>query len=132
MSTYPIADMLTRVRNALKAEHAVVQMPSSKMKHQIARVLTEEKFIRGYKIVESENKKRDLYLFLRYNRENKPVIKGMRVISKPSRRHYVDLDTIPRVRNGLGVAILSTSKGILTDKQARMLRVGGEVICHVW
>ncbi|MBN2541679.1 30S ribosomal protein S8 [bacterium] len=132
MSTYPISDMLTRIRNALTAEHSVLEMPSSKMKHQIARVLTEEKFIRGYKIVETPSKKRKLYLFLRYNRLNKPVIKGLRVISKPSRRHYVGLDSIPRVRNGLGVAILSTSKGILTDKQARMLRVGGEVICHVW
>ncbi|MBN1754680.1 30S ribosomal protein S8 [bacterium] len=132
MNNFPIADMLTRIRNALKAEQRVVEMPSSKMKHQIARVLTEEKFIKGYRIVDIGQNKRNLQVFLRYNKQNDPVVKGLRIVSKPSRRMYVSLDEIPRVRNGLGVAVLSTSKGVLTDKQAKMLRVGGELVCYVW
>ena len=131
MMTDPIADMLTRIRNGILAQKKMVSMPSSKMRHNIARILTEEKFIRGYKIVSSQGPQPTLKVYLRYN-EGNAVLKGIQRISKPGCRVYARLDGLPRVRGGLGIAILSTSKGILTDRQAKMLGVGGEVLCYVW
>ncbi len=131
MMTDPISDMLTRVRNGIIAKKKNVGMPSSKMKHNIARILTEEKLIRGYKIVPTTGPRPELRLYLSY-KDGQPVVRGIKRISKPGRRVYVKLDKLPRVRNGLGVAILSTSKGVLTGRQARMLGVGGEVLCYIW
>jgi len=131
MMTDPIADMLTRIRNGVTANLKMVDMPSSKMRHNLARILTEEKFIRGYKIIPSGGPSPTLKVYLRYN-EQDSVLKGIKRVSKPGRRVYAQLDKLPRVRGGLGVAILSTSKGILTDRQAKMLGVGGEVLCYVW
>ncbi len=132
MLTDPIADMLTRIRNAVKAGHKVVEIPASGTKQQIARILTEEKFISGYKLIALPGNKRKLRLYLRYREEGAPVLKGLRRISKPGRRIYVDKTSIPVVRSGIGIAIISSSKGIITDKQARMLGVGGELLCEVW
>ncbi len=131
MMTDPIADMLTRIRNGVMANKKVVAMPSSKMRHNLVRVLTEEKFVRGYKIVPSDGPSPTLKVYLKYN-EGESVLKGIQRVSKPGRRVYAKLDKLPRVRGGLGVAILSTSKGVLTDRQAKMLGVGGEVLCYVW
>jgi small subunit ribosomal protein S8 len=131
MMTDPIADMLTRIRNGVMARKKMVDMPTSKMRHNIARILTQENFIRGYKIVATDSPSAALKVYLRYN-EGEPVLKGIERISKPGRRVYANLEKLPRVRGGLGLAILSTSKGILTDRQAKMLGVGGEVICYVW
>lgn len=131
MMTDPIADMLTRVRNGLMVGKTSVSMPSSKMKHQIARILTQENYIKGYRIAPIDKVKKVLTVYLRYNKD-KPVVKGMERISKPGRRVYVKKSDIPRPRGGLGTAILSTPKGVLTDRQARMVGVGGEVICYIW
>ncbi len=131
MMTDPIADMLTRIRNGVMVYKKSIDLPSSKMRHNLARILTEEKFIRGYKIVSTGKPSPTLKVYLRYN-EGKPVLKGIQRVSRPGRRVYAKLDKLPRVRGGLGVAILSTSKGVLTDRQAKMLGVGGEVLCYVW
>ena len=136
--TDPIADMLTRIRNALSAEHDVLQLPASKIKVKIAEILKEEGFIQEYSLVElpqERNKSKSfqyLQLSLRYDQSSKPVVRGLQRVSKPSRRQYVGCDNIPRVRNGLGIAILTTSKGVMTDKKARTEGVGGEVLCYVW
>ena len=129
--TDPIADMLTRIRNALMAKHEQVEMPSSKLKLEIARILKAEGYIKNFKIIQ-EGKKEYLRIFLKYDEEKKPAIVGLERVSKPGRRVYVGVEGIPSVRRGLGIAILSTSKGVLTDQQARKMRVGGEVICKVW
>jgi len=132
MLTDPIADMLTRIRNAVKARLHVVELPSSTLKQQIARILTEERFISGYKVLGYPSGKRTLRLYLKYNETGQPTIKGLQRVSKPGRRVYAKKDEIPTVRAGIGIAILSTSKGVITDKQAKMLGVGGELICKVW
>jgi len=131
MMTDPIADMLTRIRNGVIAGKKTVSMPSSKIRHNLARILTEEKFIRGYKILPTDTPSKELKVYLRYN-DGESVLKGITRISKPGKRVYAKLTKLPRVRGGLGIAILSTSKGVLTDRQAKMLGVGGEVLCYVW
>ncbi|HBS10898.1 MAG TPA: 30S ribosomal protein S8 [Firmicutes bacterium] len=127
----PIADMLTRIRNANLTNHESVSMPSSKMKVSIAKILLDEGFIKSYKEVEVEGKK-NLTITLKYGADNVRVITGLRRISKPGLRVTVDSRHIPSVLRGLGIAIISTSKGLLTDKACRQLHVGGEVICYVW
>ena len=127
----PIADMLTRVRNAYMASLDTVDIPQSKMKAEIARILKREGYIRDY-TTEAEDGKRVLRVYLKYSMDQEPVIRGIKRISKPSLRRYVDTTTIPRVLGGLGVAILSTSSGLLTDREARKRHVGGEVLCYVW
>ena len=127
----PTADMLARIRNAQMRFHPVVRMPHSRMKQQIARILTEEGFIRGYRVIALDENKKILKLYLKYV-NNKPAIRGLVRISKPGRGVYTKLSTMPSVRGGLGIAILSTPRGILTDKQARLLHLGGEVLCHIW
>ena len=129
--TDPIADMLTRVRNANQMRHETVEMPSSKIKREIAEVLKREGFIKGAEYVE-DNKQGILRLSLKYGKETERVITGLKRISKPGLRVYVGSSEVPRVLNGLGIAIISTSKGILTDKEARKEQVGGEVIAYVW
>lgn len=131
MMTDPIADMLTRIRNGFLANKKVVEMPTSKIRHNIARILTQENYIRGYKIVPTDGPTPTLKVYLKYD-NGKSVLKGVERVSKPGRRIYAKNEKLPRVMGGLGVAILSTSKGILTDRQAKMLGVGGEVICYVW
>ncbi|HWP34298.1 MAG TPA: 30S ribosomal protein S8 [Thermodesulfobacteriota bacterium] len=132
MLTDPIADMLTRIRNASRARHETVDMPSSRLKERIAEVLKEEGYIKGYRTIPEGGNKVTLRIFLKYTAGNESVIAGLRRVSRPGVRVYVRRDQIPRVRNGLGISILSTSKGIVTDRVARRERVGGELLCMVW
>lgn len=127
----PLADMLTRIRNAGMVGHEKVMVPLSKIKQGMAEILKQEGFIDAYEIVE-DNKQGMLKITLRYDENNVRVISGIRRKSKPGRRLYVKYDQIPKVMSGLGVAILSTSKGVMTDKQARSQQVGGELLCEVW
>ncbi|MFT4902404.1 MAG: small subunit ribosomal protein S8 [Thalassomonas sp.] len=133
MFTDPIADYLTRVRNAQMAGHKVVEIPASNMKKAITKILHEKGYILNFKFEETENNQGNIKVALKYNMQTKlPAIKKITRISKPGLRKYADSKTLPRVINGLGIAILSTSKGVITDKEARNLNVGGEVICHVY
>lgn len=129
--TDPIADMLTRIRNASSVKHESVDIPSSKLKVEIARILKDEGFIREYKVIE-DGKQGILRIYLKYTPQKDQVIQGLKRISKPGLRVYANKDEVPRVLGGLGIAILSTSKGVITDKTARQEGVGGEVICYVW
>lgn len=129
--TDPIADMLTRIRNANMVKHETVDVPASNMKKELARILLEEGFIRGYDVIE-DGKQGIIRIQLKYGQTGERVISGLKRISKPGMRVYADKHEVPRVLNGLGISIISTSKGILTDKQARNAGVGGEVICYVW
>ncbi len=128
----PIADMLTRIRNAHRAGLEKVQMPYSTLKGELARVLKKEGFISDY-VTEGHGGKKDLCVYLRYHGpEQAPVIRGLRRISKPGLRRYVSAKSIPRVVGGMGVAVLSTSKGVMSDREARAAKTGGEVLCYVW
>jgi len=129
--TDPIADMLTRIRNANVVKHETVDVPASNIKKEIVRILLEEGFVRGYDVIEDE-KQGIIRIQLKYGQTGERVISGLKRISKPGMRVYADKHEVPRVLNGLGISIISTSKGILTDKQARKENVGGEVICYVW
>jgi small subunit ribosomal protein S8 len=129
--TDPIADMLTRIRNANTVKHETVDVPASNIKKEIVRILLEEGFVRGYDVIEDE-KQGIIRIQLKYGQTGERVISGLKRISKPGMRVYADKHEVPRVLNGLGISIISTSKGILTDKQARKENVGGEVICYVW
>lgn len=129
--TDPIADMLTRVRNALTAGKEKVDIPASAVKEGIARILRDEGFIINYRIME-DSKQGIIRITLKYSDSEVPAIENLQRISRPGRRVYVGIDEIPRVLNGLGIAILSTSRGILTDKDSRAQKVGGEVLCYVW
>ncbi len=126
----PIADLLTRIRNASNAKHERVDVPASKMKNEIARLLKEGGYVKNFKVID-DKKQGILRIYLKYDEENKGIL-NVRRISRPGRRVYVDSLHIPKVLNGLGISILSTSKGILTDKEARKSNVGGEVLCYVW
>ncbi len=128
--TDPIADFLTRIRNAVKARKKFVDIPSSKMKINLAEILKNNKFIRDFNVIE-DNKQNILRIHLQYI-NGTPSITGIKRISTPGLHLYIGKDDLPKVLNGLGIAIVSTSKGLLTDKQARKEEVGGEVICHVW
>ncbi|SHO44946.1 30S ribosomal protein S8 [Desulfopila aestuarii] len=127
----PLADMLTRIRNAVMAKFEVVVMPASKTKANIAKVLKEEGFISDYQ-VSQEGVQGTLTITLKYGPNKEPVINGIKRISKPGLRKYAKAGAIPKVLSGLGVSIISTSKGIITDKSARTLNTGGEIICEVW
>ena len=132
MTSDPIADMLTRIRNANTAKHDTVDVPASKMKIAIADILVDEGYIAKYDLVEDGSFK-TLHITLKYGVDkNEKVISGIKRISKPGLRVYANTEDIPRVLGGLGIAILSTNKGVVTDKEARKLGVGGEVICFVW
>ena len=132
MFTDPLADMLTRMRNAIKAKFDKADIPSSRLKVSVANLLKREGYIKDFKIISSNNNKKVLRVFLRYDEHHQPVITGMKRVSKPSLRVYARKDNIPSVMSGLGLAILSTSKGIMTDREARDLHIGGEVLCFVW
>ena len=127
----PIADMLTRIRNAIMASYEAVDIPNSKLKVNLAKILKSEGFIKNYKIV-ADRRQGILRVFLKYDESGESVIDGLKRVSKPSRRVYTRSDRIPKVLNGYGVNILSTSKGLMTDKQARKDGVGGEILCSVW
>lgn len=131
MMTDPIADMLTRVRNAFRAKKSYVDIPASKVKAHIARIMLEGGYLRNVKYID-DGLQGMLRVYLRYDEHNESIIEGIRRISVPSRRVYVDKTNIPRVMGGYGTAIISTSKGVLTDKECRALGVGGEVLCHIW
>lgn len=126
----PIADMLTRIRNAINARHMKVPMPSSKLKVRVAEVLKQEGFVEDFDVQQANLP--TLTIQLRYDRNRDPVITGLKRVSRPGLRQFVRADSIPTVRNGLGVAILSTSKGVLTDREARRQGIGGELMCTVW
>ena len=131
--TDPIADLLTRIRNAILAGHKIVEAPTSNLKKEIARILFEKGYILGYKVVDGEGTVKTLKIALKYNPKNKkPAIKSIQRISRPGLRRYVGVDEMPRVLNGLGVAIISTSKGLMTDKEAKKENIGGEVLCYVY
>jgi small subunit ribosomal protein S8 len=125
----PIADMMTRIRNAAQAKHTNVRVPVSKVKLEIAKILHEQGYIRGFQLV---GKGRDVRIRLKYDAHREPVVRGIKRVSKPGRRVYVGKDGLPRVLGGLGVAIISTSEGIMTDREARHRGVGGEVVGYVW
>lgn len=129
--TDPIADMLTRIRNANSVKHDTVDVPASSIKKELARILLEEGFVRGYDVIE-DGKQGIIRIQLKYGQEGERVISGIKRISKPGMRIYANSEELPKVLNGLGIAVISTSNGILTDKQARQKNVGGEVICYVW
>ena len=129
--TDPIADMLTRIRNANTVKHETVDVPASNIKKEIVRILLEEGFVRGYDVIEDE-KQGIIRIQLKYGQAGERVIQGIKRISKPGMRVYTNSYEIPKVLNGLGIAILSTSKGIMADKEARQQQVGGEVLAYIW
>ncbi len=130
--TDPIADMLTRIRNGLGAKHETVNVPASKMKIEIARILKEEGYITSYKVEGDKAKDKMIVIELKYGNNNQKVITGLKRISKPGLRVYAKNDSVPRVLNGLGTAIISTSHGLMTDRDARKNGFGGEVIAYIW
>ena len=130
--TDPIADMLTRIRNANAMRYTKVEVPVSKVKLEIARILKDEGFISGFEIDKREKEDDMIILSLKYGNKKERVITGLKRISKPGLRVYAKVDEVPRVLNGLGIAIISTSKGIMTDKKAREEQVGGEVLAYIW
>ena len=130
--TDPVADMLTRVRNAANAGHDTVSMPTSKLKMEIARLLRDEGYISKIEVVDTEKPTPTLKITLKYGTRRQPVFRGLKRSSTPGRRVYVGWQEVPRVQGGLGVAILTTSRGVITGRQARAERVGGELLCLVW
>jgi small subunit ribosomal protein S8 len=136
--TDPIADMLTRIRNAVTARHARVEMPASKLKAEIARILQDEGYIAGFKMVEtpasrtSKASRQQIRLFLKYGASGDKAISGLERVSRPGRRVYANRDEVPAVLGGLGVSILTTSRGVMTGQAAKKAGVGGEILCNVW
>lgn len=129
--TDPIADFLTRIRNANMAKHESLEVPASKIKRDIAEILKNEGFVRDVEYID-DDKQGIIRVFLKYGKGNERVISGIRRISKPGLRSYVKADAVPKVLNGLGIVILSTSEGVITDKEARAKKIGGEVIAYIW
>jgi len=129
--TDPIADYLTRIRNANMVKHESLDIPASNIKKSMSEILKNEGFIKDYEVIE-DNKQNVIRVFLKYGKDQQRVITGLKRISRPGLRSYVDSDNVPKVLNGLGSAILSTSKGVITDKEARAQHVGGEVIAYIW
>ncbi|MBP7738030.1 MAG: 30S ribosomal protein S8 [Spirochaetes bacterium] len=128
--TDPIADMLTRIRNAVKAGHLIVDVPSSKMKVSIAKILKDEGFIKNYKL-NDDNRQKILRIYLKYSEENQPAILNLTRISKPGRRVYIKAEELIPIYNNIGIWIISTSKGIITNKTAKKMNVGGEILCEI-
>ena len=131
MMTDPIADMLTRLRNAIKARSEHVDIPASRIKAQIAKIFLDGGYVRNVKYID-DGLQGGLRIYIKYNQNSISAIEGIKRVSVPSRRVYVNKDTIPRVMGGYGTAIISTSKGVMTDKDCRSLGIGGEVLCHIW
>jgi len=129
--TDPIADLLTRIRNASSAKHPTVEIPASNIKKSISKILVDEGYIKGMQIIE-DSKQGIIKITLKYGEDRSPAISGLRRVSKPGLRIYTDCENMPRVLRGLGIAIVSTPKGVMTDKEAKDLKVGGEVLCYVY
>ena len=129
--TDPIADYLTRLRNALHAQHKYVDIPASNMKRKISRILVEQGYINKYILID-DGKQGIIRVWPKYDRDNNPVIHKIIRVSKPGRRHYVNVDSLPRVMNNLGIAILTTPSGVVTAMEAKRQNVGGEVLCYIW
>jgi small subunit ribosomal protein S8 len=129
--TDPIADFLTRIRNGLQAKHRFVDIPSSNLKKRMAHILYEQKYIKNYIIID-DAKQGLIRVFLSYDITGRPIISELRRASKPGRRNYVDTNNLPRVKNNMGIAILSTSRGVMTEREAKRQKIGGEVLCYVW
>ncbi len=129
--TDPIADMLTRIRNAQRASHELVNIPSSKLKINVAKVLKSEGYIKNFRII-SDGQHRFIRIFLKYDKEGVAIIEGIKRVSKPGCRVYAGNDEVPKVLNGYGISILSTSKGLMTGNEAKKIGVGGEILCSVW
>jgi len=129
--TDPIADMLTRIRNAGHARFDKVDIPASRMKISLARIFKDEGFIKNYKVIK-DNRQGILRVYLKYADQQQALIQGIRRVSKPGRRVYAGSEELPKVQGGLGVAVISTSKGVVSDRQARKMHVGGEVLCEIW
>ena len=133
MNTDPIADMLTRIRNANMAALTEVEMPSSKLKAELAKLLKSEGYVEDYAVIQKENSNfKTLKISLKYDEKSKPVISNLKRVSRPGLRNYCKAKDIPQVLGGMGIAIISTSKGLLTDRKARKENVGGEILCYVW
>jgi small subunit ribosomal protein S8 len=132
MQTDPVADMLTRIRNATRARHARVEVPSSKLKIEIARVLKEEGYISTYKVVDESKTRKSLRVFLKYTPDKQSVITDLRRVSRPGSRRYVAVTEIRGVVGGLGISILTTPRGLMTGRSARKANVGGEILCEIW
>ncbi len=132
MNTDPVADLLTRIRNAARARHARVDVPASKLKIEIARILKEEGYISTYKVVDETKACKTLRVFLKYTPDKRSVITGLRRVSRPGSRNYVGASEIRGVVGGLGISVLTTPRGVMTGRAARKARVGGEVLCEVW
>ena len=132
MNTDPVADLLTRIRNAASARHARVDVPASKLKIEIARILKEEGYISTYKVVDETKARKTLRVFLKYTPDKRSVITGLRRVSRPGSRNYVGASEIRGVVGGLGISVLTTPRGVMTGRAARKARVGGEVLCEVW
>ncbi len=132
MNTDPVADLLTRIRNAARARHARVDVPASKLKIEIARILKEEGYISAYKVVDETKARKTLRVFLKYTPDKRSVITGLRRVSRPGSRNYVGASEIRGVVGGLGISVLTTPRGVMTGRAARKARVGGEVLCEVW
>ncbi|HET9888721.1 MAG TPA: 30S ribosomal protein S8 [bacterium] len=128
----PIADMLTRIRNAASARHKRVDVPASKLKLEIARILLKERFIANYKFLSEGNPQGTIRVYLKYTPDEEPVITGMERVSKPGLRRYCGSEEVPRVLGGMGVSILSTSRGVMTGREAKRTGVGGEILCNIW
>jgi small subunit ribosomal protein S8 len=129
--TDPVADLLTRIRNASRAGHEMVEIPGSRLKLEIVKILAQEKFIRGYQFI-SDDKQGIIRVYLRYGPRREPVLNQLQRVSKPGLRVYAGAGEVPRPMNGMGIAILSTSRGLLPDREARRQHIGGEVLCYVW
>jgi small subunit ribosomal protein S8 len=131
--TDPLADMFTRIRNASHARHDLVEIPSSKVKEAVAKILRDEGFIKSFRVVAEEASNRQvLKIYLRYRDDGEPTISGLRRVSRPGLRRYLGVDEFPKVMGGLGLAILTTSRGVMTDRRAKELHVGGELLAEVW
>jgi small subunit ribosomal protein S8 len=131
--TDPIADLLTRIRNAIMAGHKIVEAPASNLKKEVARILFEKGYILSYKVIDGEGPQGVLKIALKYNsKSKKPAIKEIQRVSRPGLRQYIGVDEMPRILNGLGIAIISTSRGLMTDKEAKKEKIGGEVLCYVY
>jgi small subunit ribosomal protein S8 len=132
MTTDPIADLLTRIRNASRAKHSRVDLPSSKLKVELARILKEEGYLANFKVVEEQKPKKTLRLFLRYTPDRRSVITDLKRVSRPGSRRYVGKTDIKQVVGGMGISVVSTAKGLMTGQAARKAGIGGEIMCEVW
>lgn len=132
MVTDPIADLLTRIRNGHMARHDKIDVPSSKLKQAMVRILKDENYIKNFKVVESKGKFPVIRIYLKYDQKGRPLINGLKRVSKPGRRVYCGKDQMPKILGGLGISILTTNKGVMVSRKAQALGIGGEILCNIW